>query len=1437
MNAVHSLTKSILVALWISAALHSATSQASNAPEQTPLFVSEATPPLIMLVLGKDHSLFFEAYNDASDLDGDGELDLQFKPSIKYFGLFDSALCYTHNDANTNSGLFSPSNLAGSDYTCSGSSEWSGNWLNYITTSRVDALRKVLYGGQREVDTATQTILRRAYIPQDGHSWAKEYTSTSVNGYDITQYTPLSQPSTNRRHFFGNLTRNFTINCATLNTCSNLPPALSIVTNSTSRVWGWASSERPVLAENTNLGSGTRTDRTVRVEVCTSSFNANDCQPYGSGHKPVGLLHDFTDGSMLFGLLTGSYDQNMSGGVLRKVVSNFANEVDSSTGTFTANNTIVANLNSLRIRGYQNNNTNGNYGAPNRTRIMNQGEFVDWGNPIGEMMYETLRYFAGKGSATSSFATNSTQDTAVGLTRSTWDNPYASDSSANAASCAKPNMLVMSNVNTSYDSDQLPGSYFSSFSSDLSGLDVSAQANAITTAEGGIAGKTFFIGESGTIIDYAPTAKTVTSLAQVRGLSPEEPTKQGSFYPASVARFGATTAVNNASDKKTDTYVVALASPLPSFSFNVGGQNVSLVPFAKTIDGGNPNTNRNKSNYQPTDPIVDLYIEEYSSTRAVFRINFEADEQGNDFDSDVIVNYEITVNPNGTLTVLTTPTFQGTGSNQNLGYVISGTDRDGTYLVVQDKQESLGYFLNVPPGQTAGYCDYTIENSMPAACRQLPWINGTPPNSTQTFSATSTPAAGQLNSPLWYAAKYGIADRPTSTISGDPENYFLVTNASTLKDQLSEALNAISQANRSVTSPAVKPTTTQANDSNFFVYSTDYDVQTWSGNLIKETINTNSTDDQRTRHWEAASGSVTGRTIKMVSGTSLADFTWNNLSEDHQLALNTNPQTDVVDNAGEQRLGFIRGSNDTFRDRDNRLIGDIINSSPVVVEGAQYLQYLAESIEPDSDYAAFASSVAARKSLVFVGANDGMLHAFNADTGAEEFAFVPSAVIPNLNKLTSPDYNEEGGEHHFFVDGTPVVRDVYINDQWRTVLVGTLRAGGRSIFALDITDPNNIGLLWELNEGDDLQDLETLSDVGYSFAVPTIARLHNGNWAVVTGNGYDSASGRAVLLLIDIASGELTKIPTTASDSLNGLSSVRVADNNSDGIADYAYAGDLKGNLWRYDLDPTGSAGSNAYKVSFGGAPLFTAPGNDGAAQAITAPPSLVRHPSLTGYIVMFGSGRYFQLTDKETDKIDTIYGVWDKQTKGETASSTPELSRGNLQVQTFTTETTNTLNADNPNLPTVTNNIRILSDTPIIWHGPAATDGKYGWYLDLKVGDDLKGERIVDEMAARGQVLLFSTRTPSDDPCEAGLQGWTYGINPYTGGRTSFNVFDFNKDATVSSGDSYNGSVVSGYETPTGGISLSGDTLFSTDGTSTKVNFGPSVSGRQSWQLIPEND
>ncbi|EMH72593.1 hypothetical protein EHI8A_099060, partial [Entamoeba histolytica HM-1:IMSS-B] len=794
-----------------------------------------------MLVLGKDHSLFFEAYNDASDIDGDGVLDLKFKPTIAYYGLFDSALCYSHSGGSGNGDKFTPigkatSNSAGTYATCSGS--WSGNWLNYVTTSRIDALRKVLYGGYRQLDDTSQTVLRRAYIPQDGHSWAKEYTSVAVDGYDIANFTPLSAPANGTRLFFGNVTMTAGTNCSVLSSCSNLPPLLSVVktADTTTRVWDWASSESPVLNNNT-YGRGTRTNYTVQVAVCTTDYHDNDCQAYPNGqYKPVGLLHDFgADDAMLFGLLTGSYNKNMSGGVLRKVVSRFSTEVNANTGVFSANATIVRALDALRIRDYNNGGNGSAYRRGSyRTGIMPEGNYPDWGNPIAEMMYETLRYFAGKAAATAAFTGNNSdtgqnEDANVGLPQPAWDNPYASNSAANAH-CAS-------------------------------------------------------------------------------------------------------------GDQKTNTYVVALASSLPKFEFNVGGKTVSLVPFAKTING--VGTNRSRGSYQPTDAIVDLYVESYSSTGAVFRVNYEADEQGNDFDSDVIVKYDISV-ASGQLKVVVTPTAQSTGSNQNLGYVISGTNRDGAYL-----------------------------------------------------------------------------------------------------------------NNNSVAAPAVLPSlsTSSGTTTNYDTYATGLNVTYWSGELTKTTVAigtaNGATNKTTTTAWKASTmmPAWTDRTILIPAvpgtGTGLRSFTYKNLADRTYdgKPLQTNLDADKVD--------FLKGDaskeSSLYRKR----------SAANALEGAT------------GDYATFKANQARVAPMVYVGANDGMLHGFNANTGKETFAFIPTAVIPNLYQLARSTYNDASASlHTYYVDGSPVIADVFFGQQWRKVLIGTLRGGGREVFALDITDPTSPKLLWEFTGAD-----------------------------------------------------------------------------------------------------------------------------------------------------------------------------------------------------------------------------------------------------------------------------------------------------------------------------------------------------------------------------------
>ncbi|MCG6944437.1 MAG: fimbrial assembly protein, partial [Deltaproteobacteria bacterium] len=298
----------------------------------TPPFLTAAAPPLVMIVMGRSHKLYYEAYNDASDLDGDGDLDVGYKPDeIDYYGYFDSYKCYTYQNSRFEPTSPSVSNAAATnEKACSGGSEWSGDFLNYLTMTRMDAMRKVLYGGYRSTDTPTETVLQRAYVPQDAHSWGKEYKDVATDGYDLTEYSPLALPSAGTRHLFASTTLS-----------DNGTPILRLLQNRSERIWQWVSKESPVAGDELEGGASVSpTDYTVRILVCDLSAGLEtNCKIYPGTdgkfgvstdpQKPIGLLQRYGETEqMLFGLISGSYAKNTAGGVLRKTISLISDEID-----------------------------------------------------------------------------------------------------------------------------------------------------------------------------------------------------------------------------------------------------------------------------------------------------------------------------------------------------------------------------------------------------------------------------------------------------------------------------------------------------------------------------------------------------------------------------------------------------------------------------------------------------------------------------------------------------------------------------------------------------------------------------------------------------------------------------------------------------------------------------------------------------------------------------------------------------------------------------------------------------------------------------------------------------------------------------------------------------------------------------------------------------
>jgi type IV pilus assembly protein PilY1 len=651
-------------------------------------------------------------------------------------------------------------------------------------------------------------------------------------------------------------------------------------------------------------------------------------------------------------------------------------------------------------------------------------------------------------------------------------------------------------------------------------------------------------------------------------------------------------------------------------------------------------------------------------------------------------------------------------------------------------------------------------------------------------------------------------------------------------------------------------------------YQTTYDSEkNWSGDLIKRektrtatttldpttgTYNTTYEDGESTL-WRASGQmpDAASRDIKIptASGNSLQAFTWGNAGDpatEGTLAwyLNRNPlEGNVQDTKGQDRLDYLRGdrslegtSNDSFRQRTN-VLGDLYSSVPVSVSKARYLINEGNRIEGNEAYSDFAELVKDRRGMVYVGGNDGMLHGFDSATGREDFAFIPSAVFPNLNKLTGTNYN-----HHFYVDGSPVVADVYDNGTWKTILVGTLRAGGKSVFALDVTDPDDIRLLWEF---DDRSIGTNAVKMGYSFSKPTIARLNTGRWAVVFGNGYeaqDHTNGKAALFVLDAVTGSsIAALEVQGSEDVpNGLSTPKLSDYNADGIAEFAYAGDLQGNLWRFDLH---SASASSFSVAYGGEPMFksvSTPATEtspGQRQHITSAPSLVRHPTGNGYLVIFGTGKYFESGDKDGDKSmpQSLYGIWDRYTKLTAediaaSSGSIEIDRNADLVAQTITQATSATNQAGQSL-----SARVISNNEVAWYDADGNINKLGWRLDFRLGT-LDGEMVVDDMSTLGRSLFLQTLVPNDDPCADGASNWTYAINPHSGGRLRHNALILSAP-TLAAGVFPSGQQQSGE----GGLTIAqkpdGNFEVCTGTTCNDVRPDPSSIGRQTWRLVDETE
>jgi len=524
------------------------------------------------------------------------------------------------------------------------------------------------------------------------------------------------------------------------------------------------------------------------------------------------------------------------------------------------------------------------------------------------------------------------------------------------------------------------------------------------------------------------------------------------------------------------------------------------------------------------------------------------------------------------------------------------------------------------------------------------------------------------------------------------------------------------------------------------LYKANFRSVVWSGELAAYALDANG-NPADTPTWLASAklpAHASRNLHTRVGGTAVA-LTWANLSSTQKTALGT-----------ESILNYLRGdqslevaNNGTLRTRNSPL-GDIVNSNPVFVGKPDPYLFQGRAWIGASTHDDFAADQASRTNMVYVGANDGMLHGFNASTGVEVFAYMPEAVVnATLATLANPEYS-----HRYFVDGELTVADAYVGGGWKSILVGALGRGGKTLFGINVTNPASINaasMLWETNS----------SAMGQNVGKPMIVRLPNGAWAAVLGNGYNSGSQQAALMVVNLADGGVTTIGTGVGSAANpnGLAGAYPWDANNDGNFETAYAGDLQGNVWRFDL-----VANTATK-------LFQALDTANQPQPITASVRVSKDPDTLKTWVFFGTGKFLGDSDLATRQIQTWYGLIDDQT----AIS----GRGVLVQRSIVADVTFGANT-----------ARTISEA-------AASDliGRRGWYIDLAVDGVARGERMVlPNQIVGASSLVGVSLIPIGDTCNPGGQGFIMVINPFTGGRLGYNFFDYSGDGALTTADLVNG-------------------------------------------------
>ena len=596
----------------------------------------------------------------------------------------------------------------------------------------------------------------------------------------------------------------------------------------------------------------------------------------------------------------------------------------------------------------------------------------------------------------------------------------------------------------------------------------------------------------------------------------------------------------------------------------------------------------------------------------------------------------------------------------------------------------------------------------------------------------------------------------------DPDNFFLASNPRKMMDAINRIFQSVISSGGTLAGVGISST---AASDNPYIYEPGFSSERWSGYLFKKSA-TNIGSDSIWNAGQILSGDATTRlspfptpekrniyTSKINADGTLktVPFIWMggaNFSVEDQVTFNINPQNGVADNLAAERINYLRGdrsmenvlngnltSPGKFRMRDS-ILGDIINSTPTYY-GAPAKNH------STNGYSIFYSENVGRKKAIYVGSNDGFLHAFDADNGTELFAYTPNALIPKLPALTDPYYT-----HQSYVDGKMTIRDTLVNGTWKTVLVSGMGGGSKGIFALDVTDPadfsSGAGALWEFTDKTDI-------DMGNIVSSPLIAKFRIGGSAsnplygtfVIVSSGYNNydpksngnSNGQGAIFLVSldklpnepwVLNVNYFKYKTPIKDvtQANGLGAPNVTLGGNGEVSN-VYVGDLQGNLWRFSF----------FEGNFPNLPhsptlIFTARAANGKTQPITVQPQIVFAPG-GGFILLFGTGKYLEASDVIPANYvpNSYYAILDTTYNADVVTGRSQLAQ---------------------RIATASGKAYIISGK-VFTYGATSNSSK-GWYLDFP-NSQLTGERIHHSLpgSIAGTTYSFNTMLLNGESCSMG--------------------------------------------------------------------------------------